>query len=186
MEHDRDTPLTGGRPDEVGRHEPIDPPGAETGALGSIGRSGMTGETDPTGSRAGSYDRTFTGDEHGSTGERIDEGIERVSDAVESGKERVAGAMESGRNRVAGQLESLGDRIEERARDMEDAGGIQRRAGHVALRASDALDTSAEYIRSHDAAEMRDDLERAIRDRPLFSVGVAVGAGFLIGRLLRD
>jgi ElaB/YqjD/DUF883 family membrane-anchored ribosome-binding protein len=89
-------------------------------------------------------------------------------------------------NDRAGQLENMGDRLEERGRSMEDAGGVQRRAGQAAVRASEALDSSAEYIRSHDMGEMRDDLERAIRERPLFSVGMAVGAGFLLARLLRD
>lgn len=183
MEHDRDTPLTGDRPDDLARPEPTQPPGAGTPGYGSIARPDTTGDA---GTRAGSYDRTFTGEDRDDVSDRIEEGKDRMSEAVESGKEKVAAAADSGRNRIAGQLESLGDRIEERARDMEDAGGVQRRAGHAALRASEALDSSAEYIRSHDTAEMRDDLERAIRDRPLVSVGLAIGAGFLIGRLLRD
>jgi ElaB/YqjD/DUF883 family membrane-anchored ribosome-binding protein len=69
---------------------------------------------------------------------------------------------------------------------MEQAGGVQQRAGHVAVRAGEALDSGAEYLRSHDPDEMRDDLERSIRERPLLSVGIAVGAGFLLARLLRD
>jgi ElaB/YqjD/DUF883 family membrane-anchored ribosome-binding protein len=160
--------------------------------LGSTGSGlGSTGSTGDAGTRAGSFDRKFTDESTGSdikdkVGDKIEEGRERMHEAVDAGRERAGEAVESGKNRIAGQLETLGDRLEERARTMEDAGGVQRRAGQAAMRASEALDSSADYLRSHDPAEMRDDLERAIRERPLFSVGMAVGAGFLLARLMRD
>jgi ElaB/YqjD/DUF883 family membrane-anchored ribosome-binding protein len=180
MEHDRDTGYgAGAGADERSR--------VDSGLQGDSGfGSKAAGMTDDAGTRAGSYDGHFTGEPEGGLKGAVEEGRERVGEAVESGKERVGDAVDSGRHRIADQLETLGDRLEDRGRGMEDSGGIQRRAGHVALRAGEALDTGADYIRSHDVGEMRDDLERAIRDRPLFSVGVAVGAGFLLGRLLRD
>lgn len=159
MEHDRDTPFAGDQPDDPGLQQP---PEAQ---LSSADRDRID-RIDPV--------------------DRIEEGSVRMAGTQESGRESIGEDSGSPRNRVASQLESIGDRIEERARDMEQAGGVQRRAGQAALRASEAIDESAEYIRSHDMTEMRDDLERAIRDRPLVSVGIAIGAGFLIGRLLRD
>jgi ElaB/YqjD/DUF883 family membrane-anchored ribosome-binding protein len=131
-----------------------------------------------SGARAGSFDRKFTGEEQGAR--------DQISEKLEAGRERLGGAVDAGRNRVAGQLERISDRLEERGRGMEQAGGVQQRAGHVAVRAGEALDSGAEYLRSHDPDEMRDDLERSIRERPLLSVGIAVGAGFLLARLLRD
>jgi ElaB/YqjD/DUF883 family membrane-anchored ribosome-binding protein len=178
MEHDRSTGHTGdpafGTP-ATGTGEPM---------------SGLqrASEANDPGTRAGSYDRKFVGDD-GDTGgleDRLEEGKERISDAVDSGKERVGSAFESGKNRVAGQLESVGDRLEERGHQMEQRGGVQARAGQAALRASDALDSSADYLRTHDPAEMRDDLEHAIRERPLLSVGLAAGVGFLLARIIRD
>jgi ElaB/YqjD/DUF883 family membrane-anchored ribosome-binding protein len=166
----------------------------DTSGFGSTGSTGSTagfgGSSTDAGSRAGSFDRKFTGEDEGNlknkVEDKLEEGREKMHEAVDSGRERMNDAVDSGRNRLAGQLETIGDRLEERGRDMENAGGVQRRAGHVAVRASEALDSSADYLRSHDAGEMRDDLERAIRERPLFSVGMAVGAGFLLARLLRD
>src|SRR5690606_20149599 len=119
-------------------------------------------------------------------GDKLEEGREKMHEAVEHGRERLGGAVDSSRNRVADQLGSLGHRLEERGRGMEDSGGVQRRAGQYAVRAGEALDNSAQYLREHDVTEMRDDLERSIRDRPLLSVGIAAGAGFLLARLLRD
>jgi ElaB/YqjD/DUF883 family membrane-anchored ribosome-binding protein len=160
-----------------------------TGTPGLGGTAAGTGTTGDPGTRAGSYDRKFNDQNEGirdRVEEKIEEGRERVNEAIDTGRERAGEAFESGKNRVAGQLEQFGDRLEERARDMEDAGGVQRRAGRVARRASEALDSSADYLRTHDPADMRDDVERAIRERPLLSVGMAVGAGFLLARLLRD
>jgi ElaB/YqjD/DUF883 family membrane-anchored ribosome-binding protein len=140
---------------------------------------GPFGDTpDDTGTRAGSYDRKFSGEEH--------DVKESINEKVDEGRDRLSGAVDAGRNRVAGQLERIGDRLEERGRDMEQAGGVQQRAGQVALRAGEALDSSAQYLRSHEPNEMRDDLERSIRERPLLSIGIAAGAGFLLARLLRD
>lgn len=180
MEHDRDTGYSAGAgADETSR--------LDSGLQGDNGfGTSAAGMTDDAGTRAGSYDRHFTDEQEGGLKGAVEEGRERVGEAVESGKERVGDAVNTGRHRIADQLETLGDRLEERGRGMEDSGGIQRRAGHVALRTGEALDTGADYIRSHDMGEMRDDLESAIRDRPLLSVGVAVGAGFILGRLLRD
>jgi ElaB/YqjD/DUF883 family membrane-anchored ribosome-binding protein len=163
--------------------------GTGTGSTGMGGTSGF-GTAGDAGTRAGSYDRNFTGEESGGmtdrVGDKLEEGRERVQEAVEQGRERVGEAVDTGRSRLAGQIETLGDRLEERGRSMEDRGGVQRRAGHVAVRASEALDSSADYLRTHDVGEMRVDLERTIRERPLLSVGVAVGAGFLLARILRD
>jgi ElaB/YqjD/DUF883 family membrane-anchored ribosome-binding protein len=139
------------------------------------------------GTRAGSFDRKFTGEdsdglETGSTG-----GVKgAIGDRVETGKQKLGGAVDAGKNRVAGQIERISDLVEERARSMEEAGGVQRRASQAALRATEALDTSAEYIRSRNPDEMRDDLERQIRARPLLSIGIAAAAGFLLARSLRD
>jgi ElaB/YqjD/DUF883 family membrane-anchored ribosome-binding protein len=129
---------------------------------------------DGDGTRAGSYDRTF-----------VDEDTPRAS-VQRAAQGRLDAAADAGRNRVAEKLEQISDRLEERAFEMEESGGVQRHAGHVVLRAGDALDRSADYLRSHDHHDMRDDLEHSIRTRPLLSVGLAAGAGFLLARLLRE
>src|SRR5688500_15175227 len=170
-EHREGQGFTGSGPEPVGGSL-----GGSTGSTGassfndnsSIGaRPGFSGTGDDPGTRAGSYDRKFTGEEHGV-------------------KERVGETVHSSKNRLADQMARVGDRIEERARNLEQSGGVQGKAGHVALRASETLDRGADYIRNHEVDEMRDDLENAIRLRPLLSIGIAAGAGFLLARLFRD
>lgn len=165
--------------------------GASTGTTGTTGGStdsfsgtGNTGSGD-MGTRAGSYDRKFI-DADTDSGNLRDRVSEKVEEGREAVGERVGSALDTGRNRIADQMERASGRLSERAREMEDTGGVQRRAGQVALRASGALESGADYLRTHEMDQMRDDLEHAIRERPLLSVGVAVGAGFLLARLLRD
>jgi ElaB/YqjD/DUF883 family membrane-anchored ribosome-binding protein len=186
------TPGTTGSPGtgDLGAPGTARVPGTTPGLSGTPGTadtgemSGISRATGDVGTRAGSYDRKFAGEDEASSVKH------RVADKLEEGKEavgeRLGGAVDTGRNRIADQLERVGERIDERARTMDEAGGVQRRAGALAHRTSDALDHSAEYIRTHEPAEMRDDLEQAIRERPLMSVTVALGAGFLLARILRD
>jgi ElaB/YqjD/DUF883 family membrane-anchored ribosome-binding protein len=149
------------------------------------------GAPDPAdGTRAGSFDRKFVNDSVDDIADRGEDSIEearaKVHGAADAASGRADDMMSTGRNRIAGQIESLGDRLEERGHALEDAGGVQRRAGQAVVRASEGLNNSADYRRTHDVSEMRDDLEYAIRERPLFSVGLALGAGFLLARLIRD
>lgn len=146
---------------------------------GRVDGDSTRGTEDSAGSKRG------TGSS-GAPGGAEQPGREPIGDRMDDGGEALRRAAESGRNRVAGQLERMGERLAERGRDMERAGGVQRRASRVAARASEALDSGAEYIRSRDPQEMRDDLERSIRAKPLLSVGIALGAGFLLARLLRE
>jgi hypothetical protein len=99
---------------------------------------------------------------------------ERVRDRAE---ERVNDAM----HRAAGPLESAADRIERLAeRQGEDA-----QLGTMAHSVADGLEAASNYLRGHDLRGLLDDLERMVDRRPTQSLLVAVGAGWLVGKLLR-
>jgi hypothetical protein len=51
--------------------------------------------------------------------------------------------------------------------------------------ASRAVEVSTEYLRDHDFDEMRTDLEREIRAHPIKSIAIALGAGYVLGRIFR-
>jgi hypothetical protein len=55
---------------------------------------------------------------------------------------------------------------------------LQERAGR-------ALEVSTDYLRGHDIDDMRSDLEREIRAHPIKSIAIALGAGYVIGRLFK-
>jgi len=72
---------------------------------------------------------------------------------------------------------------------MEGATGararLQARAKPVVQRAGRAVETGSDYLRSHDIDEIRGDLEREIRAHPIKSIAIALGAGYLLGKIFR-
>jgi len=125
----------------------------QTGGMGRSGQSGQGSET------------------QGSSGM-----TEQIGHKAKGGSERV-------RSGVANRIDSATDRIDQRARQMEMEGGIKRQAGRAMHKASETLESGADYVRSHGIASMRDDLTNQIRSHPYLSVGAALGTGFLLGRV---
>ena len=87
-------------------------------------------------------------------------GREAISSVTERGRERLYGAAERGRGRLADAIDTAAERLDDR------------------------LTEGSRYLRTHDVDVMRDDLSNTIRRYPLLSAGVAIGAGYLIGRAL--
>ncbi len=98
-------------------------------------------------------------------------------------KSQVSEKIESGKERVAGRLDSIGERIEERGRTLEEQGGMKGKVGHAVHRAGDALEQGADYVRTSDFQTIRTGLQNQIKNRPLLSVGIALGTGFSLGRM---
>lgn len=105
---------------------------------------------------------------------RIDQGAERVkqatSDAVASSKEKFGRAA---------------DHVEEGLHKATD------KAAHAANRATDKVSDAAErgreaYGKARDRAdEWLDEIRDYVREKPVQSVAIALGAGWLLGRILR-
>jgi ElaB/YqjD/DUF883 family membrane-anchored ribosome-binding protein len=71
----------------------------------------------------------------------------------------------------------------EQAREMADRGGEM--AAEVGRQAQDSAQRAAGYLRTHDTSEIVNEVEHYVQEHPLQSVAFAVGAGFLVGRMLR-
>ena len=113
-------------------------------------------------------DEGFDDIEYAGTGRsrRLDEikarGRQALHNAADRGRERIYDAAERGRGRLATAIDSAAGRVDQR------------------------LHESADYLRTHDVDGIRQDLSNQIRRHPLLSAGVALGAGYLIGRVLVD
>jgi hypothetical protein len=57
--------------------------------------------------------------------------------------------------------------------------------GRLGRRSGQRLEAASTYLRGHDLRGLLDDLERMVDRRPTQSLLVAVGAGWLVGKLLR-
>jgi ElaB/YqjD/DUF883 family membrane-anchored ribosome-binding protein len=62
---------------------------------------------------------------------------------------------------------------------------LQARARPVVRRAGHAVETGSDYLRTHDFDEIRGDLEREIRAHPIKSLAIALGTGYLLGKLFK-
>lgn len=100
--------------------------------------------------------------------EKAQEFGHQAQQRAEEGKDQAAQGME----RAA---ESLRDRVSEN-------GGIASDAG---VRAADAMDSAAGYLRSHDTSEMWSDVETYAKAHPTKALAGAIFAGFILGRIIR-
>ncbi|HEX6559958.1 MAG TPA: hypothetical protein VF021_10860 [Longimicrobiales bacterium] len=87
-------------------------------------------------------------------------GREAWQTARERGRERLNDAAARGKTRLADSIENTATVLDDR------------------------LYGSAEYLRSRDVQVIRDDFVDTVRKRPLLSAGIALGAGYLIGKAL--
>ncbi|MGH7445193.1 MAG: hypothetical protein ACREKM_09965 [Longimicrobiales bacterium] len=111
--------------------------------------------------------------------------LPQTDTAPDVGVDRARSAADRGRARVADAFDAIGERIEDRGHVMRGRGGTRRTAGKAAIRAGHAFEAGAEYLREHDVAEMKHEVETRVRQRPLASLAIAALAGFLLARIVR-
>lgn len=99
---------------------------------------------------------------------------------------RVSSVVDSGKSRLAGGLHDLGDRIEHKGRDLQTRGTLVRPVARALNSTGEALEGSARYLRDNDLDVIGDDVVSSIRTHPLVSAGVALGCGFLLGKIMSD
>ena len=87
-------------------------------------------------------------------------GRHALSGAAERGRERLHNVADRGRGRLADAIDSTADRLDDR------------------------LSHSANYLRTNDVDVIGDDLANQIRRHPLLSAGIALGTGYLVGKVL--
>jgi hypothetical protein len=94
-----------------------------------------------------------------------------------------AGATPFGR--MAERIDRAADRIEQIAESRLHGDGTRGRAGDIAHSTAGAMGDLAEYLRSSEVQTVRADLERTVRERPVPSLLIALGAGWVLGKILR-
>jgi ElaB/YqjD/DUF883 family membrane-anchored ribosome-binding protein len=63
----------------------------------------------------------------------------------------------------------------------EQTGGT---VGAAATTAADTLESASSYVRSRDRDQMVQDIESFIRERPVESILIAAGAGFILAKIM--
>jgi ElaB/YqjD/DUF883 family membrane-anchored ribosome-binding protein len=123
----------------------------------------------------------------GRTAEAVKHDAERmVRERVGEVSDRLEGRANELKNRAADSLEDTARRLDDVAdRHMDGSGGVRAQAGSLTHGAADSLESVSRYLRSHDVDELRGDLERQVRTRPLQTLLIGVAAGWLAGKILR-
>jgi hypothetical protein len=108
---------------------------------------------------------------------------ERLSDAASQAKRKAADVgrmaadnIDANRAAAAGKLDTAAGVLHDKA----DAGG--RTIAAAVHTAADAMTSSAEYIRDHDAKTMVEDVQRLVKNNPGPVLLGAVVLGFLVAR----
>jgi ElaB/YqjD/DUF883 family membrane-anchored ribosome-binding protein len=133
--------------------------------------------------------------------------IERGRAVLEEGGEKVAGAAQRVAQRTrevasnvktrAGEIGSrvvertdaamsaAGERIENLGHSLRDRASEEGRVGKVLSRTAQALEHGGQYLQESTPGDVRMDLEDVMRRRPVATLLVGAGIGFLIARALR-
>lgn len=149
--------------------------GAERTATSGV-FSGATG-VEPEGARpAGMREpSSSTGGQSGT-----DTVLSQVSNQASSAGEKAADALETGKEKAAGGLDSLASMVRQRGDSM---GGGQIQS--VASTAAGTIEAGASMLRGEGSGEFTDKLESYIRSKPVESLAIAAGLGFLLSKALR-
>lgn len=124
--------------------------------------------------------------------------LKRTASAAQHDVQRIArekmGALGSraetkineGMQQAADHIEDAAERIDRLADErLGDASGARAKAGEMAHSTADTLESVASYLRENDAQELRADLERQVRAKPMQTLMIGVAAGWMAGKILR-
>lgn len=155
---------------------------------------------------AGSFDRADQssggwdqGQDQGGAGSTVDkakdvagQAQEKATQAVDTAKEKAGQAadqattkVDAGMDKAAGGLETLAGTLRERGESMGGSGGTASAVQTAATTAAGTLDSAAQYLREKDTDQLMADLEALVREKPVQSLLVAAGVGFLLSKALR-
>jgi len=146
--------------------------GGSTSGLGSTaGTAGSANRPDFGGSGGGTATETSRLGGTGGGG---------LADTLQELQGRADGLMDE----AAEQLEDAAQRIDNLA-DRVPGKGLGAKAQGMASGAADTLESVARFMRDNDVNTLQRDLGRIVSDHPLQAVLAAVGAGFIVGKLIR-
>ena len=103
----------------------------------------------------------------------------------------LAGSLDDLRGRADDMLERAAERLEDMAERVDSVAelipqkGIGQRANDYGHTAADTLETVARWLRDNDTDTLQDELGRLVAAWPLSMMLLAVGAGFVAGKVLR-
>jgi ElaB/YqjD/DUF883 family membrane-anchored ribosome-binding protein len=116
----------------------------------------------------------------GQVKEQADKVISTATERASKVADQASSSADAGKERAAGGLDTLAGTIRDKSQSM---GGGQVQT--MATAAADKLESGAQMLRSQNTDQLVSELEALIRRKPVESLLVAAGAGFILSRALR-
>lgn len=147
------------------------------------------GGTGGTGSGLGSSASGVSGSTGGSTGGMG--GGSSAGGGTTTGGNRVGGNIDQLKQRADGMLDQAADKLEDVAEKVDSVAGlipkkgVGEQANSYGHTAADTLESVARWMRDNDTESLQRELGGLVATRPLSMMLLAVGAGFVAGKVLR-
>ena len=109
---------------------------------------------------------------------------DQASAKANQAKAQASEKADAGMDQAASGMDKLADTIRDKADGSGDGGAMGAVSGQ-ATTVADKLDQASGYLRDKDSDELVSDLEALVRRRPMESVAVAVGVGFILSKAFR-
>lgn len=110
----------------------------------------------------------------------VAEGARNAAASVAGAARNAAATVDESRSTAADGLDAVASALHDKAANLPGGGTLR----NVARATADRLGTGAEYVRTHDARRMMDDVESFMKSHPAPALVVAAAFGFLLGRVL--
>lgn len=104
---------------------------------------------------------------------------ETASEAKSALGEKLNSGADAGMNKAADGLGSAAEKMRTRAEEDE---GIR---ATVEVKTADAMEKTADFLKTHDSRELMTDLEEFVKAHPLQAAAGALAAGYVIGKIVR-
>lgn len=116
--------------------------------------------------------------------QKADQVKDQAADKANQAKQQATEKADAGLDQAASGMDKLADTIRGKAEDSGGDGAMGAVSGQATM-VADKLDQASGYLREKDSEELVADLEALVRRRPVESVAVAVGVGFLLSKAFR-
>jgi ElaB/YqjD/DUF883 family membrane-anchored ribosome-binding protein len=125
---------------------------------------------------------TTTTTDTGSEQHRIKD---KVSDMASQAKHAATDWGRSAATKLDRNLQSAAGALEKSASAIRDRTPASGKAGEIATKTAERIDSTARYLREHDTNDMVAGVESLVRRNPGASLCAALAVGFLIGTAMR-
>jgi ElaB/YqjD/DUF883 family membrane-anchored ribosome-binding protein len=151
------------------------------GTSGTTSTSSGSSGTQSTKEAVGTAGSQVAGEAKDRAGEVAREAGQRARNLLDEARSGVTSQASTQQQRLAQGLRGLGSELGQMGRSTEDPGY----ASDFAQRGSDAVDRLADWFEQREPGDILREVQEFARRRPGAFLGIAAGAGLVVGRLLR-